>query len=1438
MPIINPDVYLICYDGKDTEDIMFELHLHSFFLPQKSTVKKFVRNELDIDDEQLSKFPNNFSVSLTYTRSQEIDQKLVQAQAKKAHSAIFTGIRSLVSKKKFRFQKDGYDLDLTYILPTIVAMGFPSTKLEGLYRNKLDDVQRFFKQYHHDHFKIYNLCSERQYPMETFQYNCAYYPFHDHNPPPFKLIPKFCEDVAQYLSLSTENTVSIHCKAGKGRTGTLISVLLVYLRKVKTAAEALTVFGETRTSNGQGVTIPSQQRYVHYSELWIKKYFWAGQTMAFANQPLKLSNVTLSGPLAKTSVPHIDVFQYNGLQLSKVYSQRSRDKYSKTIKKGLRVAINTAVDGDFLVKLYDNGKKLCWFWLHTSFLHHLHEDEDSFTVRLTKRDIDNAIKDKKHKIFPKGWTLTVTFAKLTAMEKHTFQTDKDLKENPQFGRAAASSRTASASVFNKVRGLVSKKKLRFKQDGFDLDLSYITKKIIAMGYPSQSFEGIYRNSMPDVQRFFDKYHNHHNKIYNLCSEREYDAKKFELCSHDYRFDDHNPCPFTMIETFCKDVKEYLAGDEENVVAIHCKAGKGRTGTLIACYLVYAGICETSQMALDMFSLERTANQKGVTIPSQQRYVHYFAKYLNGTVPVPLDLPAPVIVVTGLRLYGPIDPESGGTKPYFIVHQKSLDGKSKKVFNWKHLYAPGGDCGVWKNTPSHHLPSKIVVQNDIKVLCYDDEEDEKLCWFWLNTSFLAAAIPENSLSGKVMLTKNLLDGAVKDKKHRKFVQGFSVEISFKHFDPSEDQLPAKDRSTDEVKRPTASMGRRRMSLNLLKDIKNKRSISNAVRQMVSKKKRRFQKDSFDLDLSYITENIIAMGLPSEKLTGLYRNQMSDVQRFFKQYHDQEFKIYNLCSEHDYPAAKFGGAACKFPFDDHNPPNFALIPRICEDIEDFLLEDDDRVAALHCKAGKGRTGCIIACLLMFLRLDFCATPEEALQYFARKRTMDDKGVTIPSQQRYVSYFYEYLNHFRWVDQPFSFKGPRITLKMFHINTAPLAGAAPYFIIKNYDGLVYNYKKDKNAENIRNFHTTPTLDIHCEVEVQGDFKVVFYNKKDESKMWWFWLHTTMLTIKGKKSVKLFKNDLDHAIKDKKHKLYSPELSVELFYDYNEQDAKTVLLKGDSEARSKAQRGGIITELLEDDEDILSETDDETEVIAAEKARLLEKSVEEQRMRNMLLAHKVVRAGYLSKKSGNMMRNWQKRYFVLKESSLAYYKTEEDFDLGQVEPLGIIPLSLVRNVEQVKQGDKFDISLIASKDHKNKESVRLKGKSADHAKGWLDEIMARRNVTQKDMEGFLRKKSPKGLSGVAVWQKRYFVLDRKERRLMYYKNNKNEALLGSIDMDEVASVGAIVSSTAKHREKHRFTVHMKSTAKKKAFHLWADSGFLTKSWVDAIRQLYTTTI
>ncbi len=46
--------------------------------------------------------------------------------------------------------------------------------------------------------------------------------------------------------------------------------------------------------------------------------------------------------------------------------------------------------------------------------------------------------------------------------------------------------------------------------------------------------------------------------------------------------------------------------------------------------------------------------------------------------------------------------------------------------------------------------------------------------------------------------------------------------------------------------------------------------NALRQCVSLKKKRLVNDEFDLDMTYITSNIIAMGYPAEGIEGKYRN----------------------------------------------------------------------------------------------------------------------------------------------------------------------------------------------------------------------------------------------------------------------------------------------------------------------------------------------------------------------------------------------------------------------------------------------------------------------------------------------------------------------------------------------------------------------------------------
>ena len=120
-------------------------------------------------------------------------------------------------------------------------------------------------------------------------------------------------------------------------------------------------------------------------------------------------------------------------------------------------------------------------------------------------------------------------------------------------------------------------------------LCYINERIIAMGYPADNYEAWYRNSMSEVVRFFNKRHPHRHKIYNLCSERKYDPKEFikGIVNDDFGFDDHNPPPFDYIYRFCVDVHEWLSQNPANVIAVHCKAGKGRTGVMICCYLVYA-----------------------------------------------------------------------------------------------------------------------------------------------------------------------------------------------------------------------------------------------------------------------------------------------------------------------------------------------------------------------------------------------------------------------------------------------------------------------------------------------------------------------------------------------------------------------------------------------------------------------------------------------------------------------------------------------------------------------------------------------------------------------------------------------------------------------------------------------------------------------------------
>ncbi|OQV24784.1 Phosphatidylinositol 3,4,5-trisphosphate 3-phosphatase and dual-specificity protein phosphatase PTEN [Hypsibius exemplaris] len=291
----------------------------------------------------------------------------------------------------------------------------------------------------------------------------------------------------------------------------------------------------------------------------------------------------------------------------------------------------------------------------------------------------------------------------------------------------------------KLRGLVSKNKRRYREDGFDLDLTYIYPNIIAMGFPSEKLEGVYRNPLDEVLRLLEEKHQDHYKIYNLCSERRYDPAKFHNRVGVYPIDDHHPPDLDLISAFCEDLDQWLGEDERNIGAIHCKAGKGRTGVMICAYLLHRGLKHSAQEALDYYGCRRTKNQRGVTIPSQRRYVHYYGHMLRNKLKYePVGLQLLSIILTTL-------PTVNGGICFSVSQAKTKIWNSPVYEIRRNSYSDSAAL-----TPQRYdLLPPLALSGDIKVQCFAvkhffnnpkiTSKKECLFHFCFNTFFVGKTI---------------------------------------------------------------------------------------------------------------------------------------------------------------------------------------------------------------------------------------------------------------------------------------------------------------------------------------------------------------------------------------------------------------------------------------------------------------------------------------------------------------------------------------------------------------------------------------------------------------------------------------------------------------------------------------------------------------------------
>ncbi|XP_075419714.1 phosphatidylinositol 3,4,5-trisphosphate 3-phosphatase TPTE2-like [Tenrec ecaudatus] len=327
---------------------------------------------------------------------------------------------------------------------------------------------------------------------------------------------------------------------------------------------------------------------------------------------------------------------------------------------------------------------------------------------------------------------------------------------------------------------------------------------------------------------------------------------------------------------------------------------------------------------------------------------------------------------------------------------------------------------------------------------------------------------------------------------------------------------------------------------------KRLLERLIRRMVSGNKRRYNKDGFDLDLTYVTDRIIAMSFPSSGKQSFYRNPIKEVVRFLDTKHLDHYMIYNLCSERGYDPKHFHNRVRRIMIDDHNVPPLSEMVKFTQEVTQWLTEDEDNVVVIHCKGGKGRTGtmvcaCLIAC-------EIFTSAEESLYFFGERRT--DKttsskfqGVETPSQSRYVGYFAKVKHDYHWALPPKN----SLFIKSMVIHAIHGNGEDLKIQITMQKEVAFFCSFNKNCKMYHDAEADRVIiKLNSCPSLHDDVKIRFLSSSDLPKYYdncpfFFWFHTRFIE---NHRLYLPRNELDNLHKRKTWKIYRPEFAVEVFF------------------------------------------------------------------------------------------------------------------------------------------------------------------------------------------------------------------------------------------------------------------------------------------------------
>ncbi|XP_058520979.1 tensin-1 isoform X7 [Ochotona princeps] len=302
---------------------------------------------------------------------------------------------------------------------------------------------------------------------------------------------------------------------------------------------------------------------------------------------------------------------------------------------------------------------------------------------------------------------------------------------------------------------------RTMEDDCELDLVYVTERIIAVSFPSNANEENFRSNLREVAQMLKSKHGGNYLLFNL-SERRADITKLHAKVLEFGWPDLHTPALEKICSVCKAMDTWLTADPHNVVVLHNKGNRGRIGVVIAAYMHYSNISASADQALDRFAMKRFYEDKIVPIgqPSQRRYVHYFSGLLSGAIKMnnkPLFLHH--VIMHGI----PNFESKGGCRPFLRIYQAMQPVYTSGIYN-----IPGDS----QTSICITIEPGLLLKGDILLKCYHKKFRSPARDVIFRVQFHTCAIHDLG----VVFGKEDLDDAFKDDR---FPEYGKVEFVFSY-----------------------------------------------------------------------------------------------------------------------------------------------------------------------------------------------------------------------------------------------------------------------------------------------------------------------------------------------------------------------------------------------------------------------------------------------------------------------------------------------------------------------------------------------------------------------------------------------------------------------------------------------------------------------------------